>query len=55
MDDCEYIDTVDTWYRVTVGTDLKGVNEIEHLEDGNTYISIDDDHTSDLIQAGTRN
>ena len=51
--DCEYTDMIDTWDRVTLGTHLKGVNEIEHLEDDQTHISTDYDHISDLIQAGT--
>ena len=46
--------TVYTWDRVTLGTDLKGVNEINHLEDDQAYISTDYDHISDLIQAGTK-
>ena len=53
-DDCEYIDIVDTWDRVTLGTDFKGVNEIDHLEDDQTHISTDYDHILDLIQAGTK-
>ena len=53
-DDCEYIDTIDTWDRVTLGNDLKGDNEIEHLEDDQTYISTDYDHISNLIQASTK-
>ena len=53
-DDCDYTDTVDTWDRVTLGTDFKGVNEIDHFEDYQTHISIDYDHISDLIQAGTK-
>ena len=52
-DDCEYTDTVDTWDRVTLGTNFNGVNEIDHLEDDQTHISKDYDHISDLIQAGT--
>ena len=48
-------DTVDTWDRVTLGTDFKGVNEIDHLEDDQTHISIDYDHILDLIEAGTKN
>ena len=53
-DDCEYIDTVDTWDRVTLRTNFNGVNEIEHLEDDHTYISTEYDHILDLIQAGTK-
>ena len=30
-DDCEYIDTVDTWDHVTLDTNFKRVNEIEDL------------------------
>ena len=52
-DDCEDMDTIDTWDRVTLGTNFNGVNEIDHLEDNQTHISIDYDHISDLIQAGT--
>ena len=54
-DDCEHTDTVDTWDRVTLGTDFKGVSEIDHLEDDQTHISTDYDHISDLIQVGTKN
>ena len=50
---CEYTDIVHTWDRVTLGTNFKGVNEIDHLEDDETHISTDYDHISDLIQAGT--
>ena len=53
-DDCEYTDTVDTLDRVTIGTNFNGVNEIDHLEGDETHISIDYDHISDLIQAGTK-
>ena len=52
-DDCEYTYTVDTWDRVTLGTNFNGVNEIDHLEDDQTHISTDYDHISDLIQACT--
>ena len=48
-DDCEYTDTVDTWDRVTLGTNFNGGNEIDHLEDDQTHISRDYDH----IQVGT--
>ena len=50
-DGCEYIDTVDTWDRVTLGTNFKGVNELDHLEDDQKHISTDYYHISDLIQA----
>ena len=53
-DDCEYTDTADTWDRVTLGTDFKVVNEIDHLED-QAHISIEYDHISNLIQEGTKN
>ena len=53
-DDCEYTFTVDTWDQVTLGTYLKGVNEINHLEDDQTYISTSYDHISDLIQSSTK-
>ena len=53
-DDCEYTDIVDTWDGVTLGTDFNGVNEIDHLEDDQTLISIDYDHISDLIQAARK-
>ena len=43
-DDCEYRDTVDTWDRVTLGTNFNGVNEIENLEDDQTHISTEYDH-----------
>ena len=54
-DACEYTYTVDTWDRGTLGTDLKGDNEIDPVEHDQTCISIDYDHISDLIQAGTKN
>ena len=53
-DDCEYTDTVDTWDRVTLGTDFNPVKEINHIEDDQTHISTDYDHISDLIQVGTK-
>ena len=53
-DDCEYTDIVDTWDRVTLGADFKGINEIDHLEDDQTHIYTDYDHISDLIQVGTK-
>ena len=31
--DCDYTDMVDTWDRVTLATNLKGVNEIDRVED----------------------
>ena len=52
-DDCEHMDTVDTWDRVTLGTNFNEVNEIYHLEDDQTHISTNYDHISDLIQAST--
>ena len=39
---------------MTFGIDLKGVNEIDHLEDDQTYISTNYDHISNLIQEGTQ-
>ena len=48
--DCEHMDTVDTWDRVTLGTNFNMVNEIDHLEDDQKHISRDYDHISDLIQ-----
>ena len=53
-DDCEYTDTVDTWDRVTLSIDFKGVNEIDHLEDVQTYISTNYDHILDLMHEGTK-
>ena len=53
-DDCEYTYTIYTWDRVTLGTDFKEVNKIDHLEDDQTHISTYYDHISDLIQAGTK-
>ena len=53
--DCENTNIVDTWDRVTLGTNFNGGNEIDHLEHDQTHISIDYDHISDLIQAGTKN
>ena len=53
-DNCEYTYTVDTWDRVTLGTDFIPVNEMDHLEDDQTNISTDYDHISNLIQAGTK-
>ena len=52
-DDCEDMDIVDTWDRVTLGTNFNEVNEIDHLEDDQTHISRDYGHILDLIQAGT--
>ena len=52
-DDCEDTDTIDTWDRVTHGTNFNGRNEIDHLEDDQTHISTNYDHILDLIQAGT--
>ena len=46
---------IDTWDRVTLGTNLKGVNEIDNFQDYQTHISIDYDLISNLIQAGTKN
>ena len=54
-DNCEYIDIVDTWYRLKLGTNFNRVNEIDHLEDDQTHISTDYDHISDIIQVGTQN
>ena len=53
-DDCEYTDMIDTWDRVTLETNLKGDNEIDHLEYDQTYIFIYYYHISNLIQAGTK-
>ena len=53
-DDCEYTNIVDTWDRVTLGTNFKGLNEIYHLEDDQTHISTDYDHILDHIQAGIK-
>ena len=47
--DCDYTDTVYTWYRVTIGTNLNEFNEIDHLEDDQTHISTEYGHISDLI------
>ena len=52
-DDCEDMDTIDTWDRVILSTNFNEVNEIDHLEDDETHISTNYDHISDLIQAGT--
>ena len=46
---------VDTWDRVTLGTDLKGDNEIDPVEYDQTYISTDYVHILDLRQACTKN
>ena len=54
-DYCEYTYTGDTRDRVRVGTDFKGVNEIDHLENDQAHISTDYDHISNLIQACTKN
>ena len=51
--DCEHTDTIDTWDRVTLGTNFNGVNEIDQLEDDQTHISTDYYHISNLIYAGT--
>ena len=47
------IDTIDTWDRVTLGTNFNKGNDIDHLEDDETHISTDYDYISDLIQAVT--
>ena len=39
---------------MTLGTNFKGANEIDHLEDDQTYISTNYDHISNLIQAGRK-
>ena len=35
--DCEHTDTADTWDQVTLGINFNAVNEIDHLEDDQTY------------------
>ena len=52
-DECELSEWVDTWHRVTLGTDMSLVIEITTLEDNETEISIDYDHISNLVQPGT--
>ena len=52
-DECELSERVDTWHRVTLGTDMSLVNEITPLEENETEISMDYDHISDLVQPGT--
>ena len=52
-DECELSEWVDTWHRVTLGTDMCLVNEITPLEENETEISMDYDHISDLVQPGT--
>ena len=52
-DECELSEWVDTWHRVTLGTDMSLVNEITPLEENETEISIDYDHILDLLQPGT--
>ena len=48
-DDCEDMDTVDTWDQVTLGTNLNGDNEIDPVEYYQTYISTDYDHIGSHI------
>ena len=52
QDECELLEWVDTWHRVTLGTDMSLVNEITPLEENENEISMDYDQISDLIQLG---
>ena len=48
-DECQLLEWVDTWHRVTLGTDMILVNEITPLEENQTEISMDYDHILDLV------
>ena len=52
-DECQLLEWVDTWHRVTLGIDLSVVNEIIHLEANQAKIFMDYDHISDLVQPCT--
>ena len=46
------MDWVDDWDRVSLAVDQCVIVEITHLEEGQSAISIDYDHISDLVQPG---
>ena len=52
-DECELSEWVDTWHRVTLGTDMSLVNEITPLEENQTKISMGYDHISYRVKPGT--
>ena len=51
-DECECMDWVDHWDRVSLVVDPGAVIETTHLEEGQSAISTDYDHISDLVQLG---
>jgi len=51
-DECECMDWVDDWDRVSLAVDPRVVIETTHLEEGQSAISTDYDHISDLVQLG---
>ena len=48
-DECECMDWVDDWNRLSLAVDPCVVDEITHLEEGQSAISIDYDHISDIV------
>ena len=51
-DECECMDWVDDWDRVSLAVDPRVVGETTHLEDVQLVISTDYDHISYLVQPG---
>lgn len=51
-DECECMDWVDDWDHVSLAVDPHVVIETTHLEEGQSTISTDYDHISDLVQPG---
>ena len=51
-DECECMDWVDDWDHVSLAVDPCVVGETTHLEEGQSMISIDYEHISDLVQPG---
>ena len=46
------MDWVDDWYHVSLVVDPRVVSETTHLEEGQSTISTDYDHISDLVRPG---
>ena len=46
------MDWVDDWDRVSLAVDPCVVGETTHLEEGQSTISTNNDHISDLVQLG---
>ena len=51
-DECECMDWVDDWDRVSLEVDPRVVSETTHLKEGQSVISTDYDHISNLVQPG---